>query len=185
MSSPTQQPSEHREHDAASAAFERRPDDVDARPPHARVARRRGGVGETGAAAIAARIRRLVAQHDGGDVCAAAKRLGVPVQHVIRIERLLADEGEGDTPGGAAESLLTAVVLRYHVDATWLLTGSEQPAAGDLPPAVRLWLADLLLAIGTRVFDEYRAGRANGGALARQQRGDRAAGPERPPPNVS
>jgi hypothetical protein len=106
-----------------------------------------------GAGAIAMRVRRLIARHDGGDVCAAAQRLGVRVRDLIQLEGLLS-EPSGEA--AAAEQLLVAVVLRYPVNATWLLTGSERPATRALPPTVRIWLADLLLAVGTRIVDDYR-----------------------------
>jgi hypothetical protein len=108
-----------------------------------------------GAAAIARRVRRLVAHYDRGDVCAAARRLGVPVQDLIRLDRLLA---VADADGAAAaDRLLVAAVLRYPVKATWLLTGIERPVPRALPPTVRLSLAELLLAVGTRIVDDYRA----------------------------
>ena len=106
-----------------------------------------------GAAAIAARVRRLVAQHERGDVCAAARRLGVPVRDLIRLERLLAEDAAESA--AAAERVLVAVVMGYPASATWLLTGSEHPAPRRLPPTVRLWLAQLLLAVGTRIVDDY------------------------------
>ncbi len=106
-----------------------------------------------GAGAIATRVRRLIARYDAGDTCAAAQRLGVGVGDLIRLERLLSgSSGDGAT---AAEQILIAVVLRYPVNATWLLTGCERPATRALPPTVRLWLADLLLAVGTRIVDDY------------------------------
>jgi hypothetical protein len=85
----------------------------------------------------------------------------VPVSSLIRLERLLS--GADDRPGarppddGVAEDVLVAAVVHYRVNATWLLTGREQPSTRELPPTVRLWLADFLLAVGTRIVDDYRA----------------------------
>jgi hypothetical protein len=110
-----------------------------------------GGAGPWSPRAITARVRQLIARSDGGDVCAAARRLGVPVSHLVQLERVLAEGMQGD-----AEELLAAAVLRYHADATWLLTGAERTQASVLPPSVRVWLAKFLLAISTRMIEEYR-----------------------------
>jgi hypothetical protein len=119
-------------------------------------------IGGWDAAAVAGRIRRLIARQDGGDVCAAAHRLRVTVPHLIQLEHLLGEQADTATLSRAAEDLLTAVVLRYQVDATWLLTGTERPRMSELPAPMRRWLADFLFVVGNRVIDEYRA-RAAGG----------------------
>jgi hypothetical protein len=104
--------------------------------------------------AIAARIRSLIAQHDAGDITAAARRLGLPIATLVRLEEQLADDQSATVP-----DVLAAVVVRYRADACWLLTGSELPRMTDLPVAVRLRLSDLLLAIGDRLLADYRAHR--------------------------
>jgi len=114
-------------------------------------------IGGWDGAAVAGRIRRLIARQDEGDVCAAAHRLRVTVPHLIQLEQVLAEQGDTGTLSMAAEDLLTAVVLRYHVDATWLLTGTERPRMSELPAPMRRWLADFLFVVGSRVIDEYRA----------------------------
>jgi hypothetical protein len=103
--------------------------------------------------AIATRIRSLIARTDAGDVAAAARRLGVPIADLVRLDLVLAD----DSP--RCRDVLAAVVLRYRADACWLLTGSELPTMRELPSAERLRLSDLLLDIGERLLAEYRARR--------------------------
>ena len=114
-------------------------------------------IGAWDTAAVAGRIRRLIARQDEGDVCAAAHRLGVTVPHLVQLEQLLTEQGDTGMLSGAAGDLLTAVVLRYQVDATWLLTGTERPRMSELPVPMRRWLADFLFVVGNRVIDEYRA----------------------------
>lgn len=121
------------------------------------------------AAAVAGRIRQLIARQDEGDVCAATHRLGVSVHHLIQLEQLLGEQGDTATLSVAAEDLLTAVVLRYQVDATWLLTGTERPRMSELPAPMRRWLADFLFVVGTRVIDEYRARAAGADASVSDQ----------------
>lgn len=115
-------------------------------------------------AAIVARVRWLIAHQDGGDVCAAAHRLGVPVGELVRLEQTLAvleAPGVPDTDDG----LLTAVVRRYGVDAAWLLTGCRQPDTAALPADLRERLAGLLLAVARSVVSDCQAaGTLGGGA---------------------
>lgn len=124
------------------------------------VAVRQGAAGPIWSAeAIAWRIRWLIAHHDGGDVCAAARRLGVPVGQLVKVEATIADDDPSDTsrPG---EALLCAAVRRYGVSTAWVLTGCEQPEPTALPPEVRERLARLCLAVATRVVAEFDAERA-------------------------
>ena len=97
--------------------------------------------------AIAARLRWLVAHHDGGDVCAAARRLGCPVSRLVRIEQTL--------DGGGADCLLAAAARRYGCGAPWLLTGCSQPDPASLSPDVRERLARLLVAVASSVVEEF------------------------------
>ena len=120
-------------------------------------AERDDAMGGWDAVGVAGRIRRLIARQDAGDVCAAARRLGVTVPHLIQLEHVLGEQADTATLSVAAQDLLTAVVLRYQVDATWLLTGTERPRISELPTPMRRWLADFLFVVGTRVIDEYRA----------------------------
>jgi hypothetical protein len=154
---------------APSLAAARSPRDARKEPgPEAEGAHHEPSEDESGwgAAAVAARVRRLVAKFDGGDPCAAARRLGVAVSHLIRLEELLSRAGDhaaaAGPDDGVAEEILTAAVLRYRVNATWLLTGRDHPPTRELPPTVRLWLAGFLLAVGTRIVDDYRADAAAG-----------------------
>ena len=108
-----------------------------------------------GARAIAARIRSLIAREDAGDVCAAARRLGVPVRQLVQLDTILAP----DCPEAraACEALLAAVVLRYQASATWLLTGSDHPDPGAVAPDVAERLAGVCYAIAGRVAEEFTA----------------------------
>ena len=108
--------------------------------------------------AIAWRIRQLIARHDGGDVSAAARRLGVPIRRVVRLERVLESRDSH-----AAQELLCDVVLRYQANAAWLLTGAEHVPGDGLPDDVRLWIARCLTRVANRVVDEARSRYAHGG----------------------
>ena len=111
--------------------------------------------------AVAARIRSLIAHEDSGDVCAASRRLGVAVRDLVRLEETLATlDAGGDT--GCADSLLSAVVVRYGVSGVWLLTGCSDSEVRELRPCVCDRLARVLLASAQRVVDEYQ-----GAALSR------------------
>ena len=100
-----------------------------------------------GTDAIAARLRWLIAHHDGGDVCAAARRLACPVSRLVRLEQTLY--------GGGADCLLAAAARRYGCGAPWLLTGCAQPDPAALRPDVRARLASLLVAVASSVVEEY------------------------------
>lgn len=129
-------------------------------PRATEVAVRQGSAGPLWSAdAIAARIRWLIARHDGGDVCAAARRLGVPVRQLVRLETTIEEVGSaaGLRPG---ELLLCAAVRRYGVSSAWVLTGCEQPEPGALLADVRERLARLCLAVAARVVEEFDAERA-------------------------
>ncbi|NUO63215.1 MAG: hypothetical protein HOQ11_13405 [Gemmatimonadaceae bacterium] len=108
-----------------------------------------------GARAIATRIRSLIAHEDGGDVCAAARRLGVPVRQLVQLDTTLAP----DCPEAraACEALLAAVTLRYQASATWLLTGSHHPDPGAVSPDVAERLAGVCHAIAGRVAEDVTA----------------------------
>jgi hypothetical protein len=114
---------------------------------------------EWGPRSIAKRVRQVIAQHDAGDVVAAAHRLGVPVHSLIQLERVLTEPSRDGLFSPAARDILTAVVLRYRADATWLLTGSEHPPIEDLPGGVRVWLANFFLAVGNRIIAEFQIAR--------------------------
>ncbi|HEX8848259.1 MAG TPA: hypothetical protein VF761_01875 [Gemmatimonadaceae bacterium] len=110
-----------------------------------------------GARATAARIRSLIAHHDGGDVCAAARRLGVPVRRLVQLDATL-DPDPADADGRAAlDALLSAAVLRYDSSAAWLLTGCHEADASMLPTEVAQQLASVCLAVAARVVEEFQA----------------------------
>jgi hypothetical protein len=71
-------------------------------------------------AAIAARIRGLLAGQDGGDHVVAARRLGVDEVGL----RMSIDE----LAPNPTVNVVAAVVLAYGVDPTWLLTGQYDAA---------------------------------------------------------
>jgi transcriptional regulator with XRE-family HTH domain len=64
---------------------------------------------------VAARIAHLIDQREGGNVAAAARRLGVS-------QRGLAKVYAGETKHPRAD-LLEALVKEYEADPAWLLTG--------------------------------------------------------------
>lgn len=97
--------------------------------------------------AIAARLRWLIAHQDGGDVCAAARRLACPVSRLVRLEQTLNESG--------ADCLLAAAARRYACGAPWLLTGCVQPDPTALRADVRERLARLLLAVASSVVEEF------------------------------
>jgi len=66
---------------------------------------------------ISERIRHLIDEEDGGNVSAAARRLGCPQRTLAKIYA-----GETSNPGS---DLLQLIVERYPVDPAWLLTGVE------------------------------------------------------------
>ena len=114
-----------------------------------------------GARQVARRVRALIARHDGGDVTRAASRLGLTVTDLFRLESRLAHD--------APERLrvLAAVVRSYDVDACWLLTGKPASELSALAPAVRLEVADVLLAIGDQLLARYRTPGQGGDATPR------------------
>lgn len=66
------------------------------------------------AACIAARVRMLVERHDGGDIRAAAARLGVPT---VVLEDMLTGEWSR-----MRADVLAAVVRTYGVAVDWLIS---------------------------------------------------------------
>ena len=74
---------------------------------------------------IAARITQLIDRKEGGNVAAAARRLGVS-------QRGLSKVYSGETRHPRAD-LLQALVREYGADPAWLLTGVP---AGEWPPSV-------------------------------------------------
>lgn len=114
-----------------------------------------------GARAIAARIRSLIAHHDDGDVCAAARRLGVPVRRLVQLDATLTPDPDDPDARAALDALLSAVVLRYDSSAAWLLTGCHEADASLLPPEVAQQLASTYVAVAARVVDEYQASTAS------------------------
>lgn len=100
---------------------------------------------------IANRIRMLIANNDQGDLSAAARRLALSVDEVQRLDEVLARE----PPAGRA-GLLAIIVRTYHADACWLLTGRETTSITELPPEIRLEVAQLLSEIGSRILAHYR-----------------------------
>jgi len=103
------------------------------------------------AQAVAHRIRTLIAREDGGDVTAAARRLGLPVRVLCQVERALSD----DAPHPPFE-LLAAVAVGYGADACWLLTGLPSDRIRELPAAEIRPLAELLNAVGDRMLASRR-----------------------------
>lgn len=131
------------------------------------VAVRQDGLADMcGARAIATRIRSLIAQRDGGDVCAAARRLRVPVRQLVQLDTTLAFDAACDEARAAVETLLSAVVLRYQASAVWLLTGCHQPDLSALPPKVAEQLTSLCIAVAGRVIEEYQTSCLAGAAQA-------------------
>lgn len=98
---------------------------------------------------IAKRIRRLIAQKDGGDVTRAAHRLALPVSALCQLERILGEDEQ-------SAKLLASVIHRYGVDASWLLTGQESTRATELEPALRRTIASLLGDVSDRIRADYR-----------------------------
>jgi transcriptional regulator with XRE-family HTH domain len=89
---------------------------------------------------IAARIAHLIDQREGGNVAAAARRLGVS-------QRGLAKVYAGETRHPRAD-LLQALVREYGADPAWLLTGipaEEWPESSQLSAASGVRLPDELL----------------------------------------
>ena len=126
--------------------------------------RRADTVARCGARATAARIRSLIAHQDAGDVCAAARRLGVPVRQLVQLEAALAPLESSDDADDAIRTLLSAVVYRYQASAVWLLTGCHDPDPSSVPPDVAEQLASLCVAVAGRVLEEYQASCVAGGA---------------------
>ena len=124
-----------------------------------------------GARAVAARIRSLIAQQDAGDVCDAARRLGVPVRHLVQLETTLAGGAECADARAAVEYLLGSVVLRYQASAVWLLTGRNDPDPSAVPPEIAEQLASLCVAVARRVIEEYQASCLTGVAQPPAERG--------------
>jgi hypothetical protein len=106
--------------------------------------------------AVAHRIRALIAREDGGDVTAAARRLGLPVRDLCQVERALAD----DAPRPPFE-LLAMVAVGYGADACWLLTGIPSDRIRELSAAEIHPLAELLNAVGDRMLAARRPGQAH------------------------
>ena len=119
--------------------------------------RRGDSVARCGARATAARIRSLIAHQDAGDVCAAARRLGVPVRQLVQLEAALAPLETRDDEADAIRLLLSAVVHRYQASAVWLLTGCHDPDPSTVPTDVAEQLASLCVAVAGRVLEEYEA----------------------------
>jgi hypothetical protein len=98
-------------------------------------------------AGIGGRVRSIIEREDGGDVDAAARRLGVRSEELGRLE--LPTTGDGD-PWLAR--LLAKIVRTYRVDACWLLTGEHDLRLARLPATARLAVANLLLDISDQLF---------------------------------
>lgn len=69
---------------------------------------------------IAERVRGLLSGQDGGNAAATARRLGV--------EELALRMTIDDVSPHPVIDVLVAVIARYGVDPTWLLTGEYDPA---------------------------------------------------------
>ena len=100
---------------------------------------------------IANRVRMLIANKDQGDLQTAARRLDLSMEEVQRLDEVLARE-----PPHRRVGLLASVVRTYQADACWLLTGQETTSITELPPEIRLEVAQLLSEIGSRILAHYR-----------------------------
>lgn len=112
--------------------------------------------------AIAARLRTLIAQREGGDVCLAARRLGVGVAGLVRLEETMVADKRRAALRVEADAILLAAILHYGVSAAWLLTGCDEPDLPALPKAVRDRLVYLVVGAAHAVADRYAPRNAPG-----------------------
>ena len=96
---------------------------------------------------LAARVRELVDRCDGGDVAAAARRIGA-----LESDLRLIVSAQSSHPSVAA---LSAIVRGYDVDTWWLICG-ETAYGGDLPAERRVDTLNLLSEIGTALTLQRR-----------------------------
>lgn len=109
---------------------------------------------------IAARIRKLIARQDHGDVTAAARRLERPIADVYLPERVISS---GDEP--AVIDFLATIVRTYEADVCWLITGTTARSSGErtLSTEDRVTIVELLDELSDRLIDDVRNERqANG-----------------------
>ena len=78
---------------------------------------------------IATRIAYLIDHHEGGNVAAAARRLGMSQRGLAKVYR-------GETKHPRAP-LLQALVKEYGADPAWLLTGVPAGEVSTARPPVR------------------------------------------------
>lgn len=114
---------------------------------------------------IAARIRRLIARKDNGDITAAARRLERPIADVYHLERLLASSDEP-----AAVEFLAHIVRSYETDAVWLITGANARNAQAIPSDARMTIVEVLEELSDHMLNEIRSERAAALALTREVR---------------
>ncbi|MBW8839384.1 MAG: hypothetical protein JF602_05960 [Gemmatimonadetes bacterium] len=109
---------------------------------------------------IAARIRKLIARQDHGDVTAAARRLERPIADVYLPERVISS---GDEP--AVIDFLATVIRTYEADVCWLITGTTARSSGERTLSIedRVTIVELLDELSDRLIDDVRNERqANG-----------------------
>jgi hypothetical protein len=102
---------------------------------------------------LAARVRELIDQRDGGDVAQAARRIGTRECDLRSIVR-----GDSSHPSLAA---LSAIVRGYDVDTWWLISG-EMDSGTRLPPERRVGTLNLLSELGTTLTMQRRLGHQQG-----------------------
>src|SRR5919206_3299647 len=102
-------------------------------------------------AGIGARVRSIIQREHGGDVGAAARRLGVRPEELERIGLAMTSDA-----GPWLARVLARIVRGYRVDACWLLTGQHDLRLARLPAPARLHVANLLLEISDQLFRSRR-----------------------------
>ena len=96
---------------------------------------------------LAARVRELIDQFDGGDVPKASRRIGTRESD---LRSILA--AESNRPSLAT---LSSIVRGYDVDSWWLISG-EREAGSSLPADRRVGTLNLLSDLGTTLTMQRR-----------------------------